>query len=72
MRTLFRRFIRWITQAERFEVLQSRMDALESQMLLLPLVEDVVEDFEPYNYGALGKVYKITKNHELIRRRDLG
>ena len=72
MRALFRRFVRWITQAQRFENIQASIDALTTQMLLLPLTEEVLEDFEPYNYGSLGRVYKITKNHELVRRRDLG
>ena len=70
MRALFRRFIRWITQADRFEGLQHRLSILETQGLLRPLVSIEEEDLEPYDYGMLGEAYRIMKNHELVTKRD--
>ena len=71
MRTLFRRFVRWITQAQRFERLEFQVSILQ-QAILLPVFNEEPLEIESafYDYGMLGDVYRITKNHELVTRRD--
>ena len=55
---------------ERVVYLEDRMAKLESAMLLLgePESELVIA---PYAYGMLGEAYRITKNHELVTRREM-
>ena len=69
MRTLFRRFIRWLTQADRFERLESQVLVLQSTMLTLGPVEEVFKA-DSYDYGEIGEMYRITANSELVSKRE--
>ena len=58
---------------ERVIYLEDRMARLEAAMLILaePEPELMIEpEPERYAYGMLGEAYKITKNHELVTRRE--
>ncbi len=74
MRTLFRHFVRWITQAQRFERLEDQLLELrksnEQILLLLTPFDEPLEIGPSYDYGDLGELYQIKANHELVTKRE--
>jgi len=76
LRSLLARWIRLIIGTELEDqvlVLQNRIGVLEAQMLMLPPAPEMIDEVEEvdfYKYGELGNMYKITKNHELVTRRE--
>ena len=72
--TLFRRFVRWITQAARFESLENEVLILQKAILAIapregkkPLAIEA-----PYDYGELGSFYQIKAGSELVIKHTPG